>query len=163
MHEQTKKATSHSLNQRVNTRVSTEGEFTGWRIYHDDGFETHAGPFWYRQEPDGSTRCAFRVEKKHVRDTGALHGGCLMTFADYCLFVIAKPVLQGIGVTVNMACDFVDTAREGDLIVGTGEITRAGGSLIFVRGQVRAAERTLFTFSGTIKRLKQTAAPKPNE
>lgn len=78
-----------------------------------------------------------------------------MTFADYCLFAIAAPVLQGSDVTVDFACQFLDAGREGDLILGTGEVTRAGGSLIFVRGQLTVGERTLFTFSGTIKRGRQ--------
>lgn len=78
-----------------------------------------------------------------------------MTFADYCLFAIAAPVLQGAGVTVAFACQFLDAGRVGDLILGTGEVTRAGGSLIFVRGQLTVGERTLFTFSGTIKRRRQ--------
>ncbi|MEV0288899.1 PaaI family thioesterase [Kribbella sp. NPDC050820] len=138
----------------VATTVATEGEFAGWRTFNDDGFETHIGALWYRQEPDDSMRCAFRVEKKHTRDTGQVHGGCLMTFADYCLHVIAKPVMEEHGVTINFAGDFIDAAREGDLIIGTGEVIRAGGSLIFVRGQLTVAERTLFTFSGTIKRLR---------
>jgi hypothetical protein len=47
-----------------------------------------------------------------------------------------------------------DAAHEGDLIEATGEITRAGGSLIFLRGMLNCGERQLFTFSGTIKRVK---------
>jgi hypothetical protein len=40
-------------------------------------------------------------------------------------------VLQGPGVTVSFSCEFLDATREGDLIEASGEITRAGGSLIF--------------------------------
>jgi acyl-coenzyme A thioesterase PaaI-like protein len=58
-------------------------------------------------------------------------------------------------VTVAFACEFLDAAREGELIEGTGTITRAGGSLIFLRGQLRSGERLVFTFSGTIKRVKR--------
>ena len=47
-----------------------------------------------------------------------------------------------------------DAAREGELIECEGEITRAGGSLIFLRGVLKSGERSLFTFSGTIKRVK---------
>jgi acyl-coenzyme A thioesterase PaaI-like protein len=54
-----------------------------------------------------------------------------MAFADYCLFAIASPVLQGPGVTVSFACEFLGAGRRGELVEGTGEITRAGGSLIF--------------------------------
>jgi acyl-coenzyme A thioesterase PaaI-like protein len=88
-----------------------------------------------------------------------VHGGCFMTFADYCLFAFAAPVLQGPGVTVSFGCEFLDAAREGDLVEGSGEIMRAGGSMIFLRGVLNSGERTLFTFSGTIKRLKRRTLP----
>ena len=81
-------------------------------------------------------RCAFRVEKKHLNGASNVHGGAFMSFADYCLFAFASPVLEGQGVTVSFACEFLDAAREGELVEGTGEITRAGGSLIFLRGAV---------------------------
>jgi hypothetical protein len=38
-------------------------------------------------------------------------------------------------------------------------MTRIGGSLIFLRGILKAGERSLLTFSGTIKRVKKR--PKP--
>jgi acyl-coenzyme A thioesterase PaaI-like protein len=57
-------------------------------------------------------------------------------------------------VTVSFSCEFLDAAREGELIECDGEITRAGGSLIFLRGVLKSGERSLFTFSGTIKRVK---------
>jgi acyl-coenzyme A thioesterase PaaI-like protein len=140
---------------RPDLHVGTDGEFAGWRTWSRDSFETHTGPFWHRMEDDGSIRCAFRVEKKHLNGSHNVHGGCFMTFADYCLFAIAGPLLNGPGVTVGFGCEFLDAAREGELIEGTGEVTRAGGSLIFLRGQLRSGERTLFTFSGTIKRVKR--------
>ena len=158
MHDQTKSAFSH----RPDLDIATEGEFAGWRTWTRDRFETHTGPFWHRMEDDGSIRCAFRVETKHLNGSGNVHGGCFMTFADYCLFAIAGPLMHGPGVTVAFACEFLDGAREGELIEGTGEVTRAGGSLIFVRGQLKSGERTLFTFSGTIKRSKRKGAPESN-
>ena len=96
----------------------------------------------------------FRVEKKHLNGMNNVHGGCFMSFADYCLFALASSVLQGPGVTVAFGCEFLDAAREGELIECEGEITRAGGSLIFLRGMLKSGERSLFTFSGTIKRVK---------
>ncbi|RXH41717.1 PaaI family thioesterase [Bradyrhizobium zhanjiangense] len=137
------------------THIVTEGEFKGWKFYDDEGFEVNAGPFFYRQESDGSMRCAFRVGKKHVRDTGIVHGGCLVAFADFCAGVLPLPVKQGgDSVTITLGCEFLDAAGEGDLIVGTGEITRAGRSMIFVRGQLTSGDRKLLTFSSTLKRLK---------
>jgi acyl-coenzyme A thioesterase PaaI-like protein len=139
---------------RPDLHVGSEGEFAGWRTWSRDNFETNNGPFWHRMDEDGRIRCAFRVEKKHLNGSGNVHGGCFMSFADYCLFATAAPVLQGPGVTVSFACDFLDAGCEGELIEGFVEITRAGGSLIFLRGELKSGERVVFTFSGTIKRVK---------
>ena len=147
--------TKSAFLNRPDLHVGTDGEFAGWRTWSRDNFETHAGPFWHRMEDDGRIRCAFRVGTRHLNGSGNVHGGCFMTFADYCLFAIAGPLLNGPGVTVGFNCEFLDAAREGELIEGTGEVTRAGGSLIFLRGQLTSGERTLFTFSGTIKRVKR--------
>lgn len=135
--------------------IATQGEFAGWRTWSRDTFESHNGPFWHRIEDDGSVRCAFRVENKHLNGMRAVHGGCFMTFADYCLFAIASRELQAPAVTVAFSCEFLDAAVEGELIEATGEVTRAGGSLIFIRGKLTSAARPLFTFSGTIKRVKK--------
>jgi uncharacterized protein (TIGR00369 family) len=147
--------TKSAFLNRPDLHVGTDGEFAGWRTWSRDRFETHTGPFWHRMEDDGSIRCAFRVEKKHLNGSGNVHGGCFMSFADYCLFAIAGPILHGPSVTIGFSCEFLDAAREGELIEGTGEVTRAGGSLIFLRGQLTSGERKLFTFSGTIKRMKR--------
>ena len=128
---------------------------TGWRTWSRDSFETHNGPFWHRMDgrrPRSVAPSGF--EQKHLNGMRNVHGGAFMAFADYCLFAIASPVLQGPGVTVSFGCEFLDAAREGELVEGTGEIIRAGGSMIFLRGLLKSGERPLFTFSGTIKRVK---------
>lgn len=144
----------NAFHHRPDLHVETEGEFKGWRTWTRDSFETHNGPFWHRMDDQGRIQCAFRVEKKHLNGMRNVHGGCFMSFADYCLFAHASSVLQGPGVTVSFSCEFLDAAREGELVEGTGEITRAGGSLIFLRGLLKSSERPLFTYSGTIKRVK---------
>lgn len=146
--------TDSAATRRPDLVVATEGEFAGWRTWSRDSFESNNGPFWHKLEDDGRVRCAFRVETKHLNGMRNVHGGCYMTFADYCLFAIASPELRGPGVTVSFACEFLDAAREGELIECDGEMTRVGGSLIFLRGVLRSSERRLFTFSGTIKRVK---------
>ena len=144
----------NAFHRRPDLHVETEGEFKGWRTWTRDSFETHNGPFL---APDGRKRpSAMRVpgrEEAPQRQRN-VHGGCFMSFADYCLFAIASPVLQGPGVTVSFSCEFLDAAHEGELVECEGEITRAGGSLIFLRGVLKSGERSLFTFSGTIKRVK---------
>jgi acyl-coenzyme A thioesterase PaaI-like protein len=148
----------NAFSHRPDLFVQTEGEFAGWRTWVRDSFETHIGPFWHRVDENGKVQCAFRVEKKHLNGMKNVHGGCFMSFADYCLFAISSPGMAGPGVTVAFACEFLDAAREGELIECDGEVTRAGGSLIFLRGVLRSGDRALFTFSSTIKRIKKKPA-----
>jgi acyl-coenzyme A thioesterase PaaI-like protein len=151
--------TKSAFLNRPDLHLETEGEFAGWRTWSRDNFETHNGPFYHRMDDDGRIQCAFRIEQKHLNGAGNVHGGAFMSFADYCLFAIATPVLQGPGVTVSFACEFLDAAREGELVEGSGEIMRAGASMIFLRGLLKSAARPLFTFSGTIKRVKRRLPP----
>ena len=149
--------TKSAFLNRPDLHVATEGEFKGWRSWSRDNFETHNGPFWHRMDDDGRIRCAFRVENKHLNGMRNVHGGAFMAFADYCLFATAATVLQGPGVTVSFASEFLDAAREGELVEGSCEIMRAGGSMIFLRGVLTSGERSLLTFSGTLKRVKRRA------
>lgn len=132
------------------------GEFAGWQYWPNDPFEQTAGPFYFTQK-DGAPVCAFRVEEKHVNGMGSLHGGCLMSFADFALFGIAHEDLapSGYGVTVGFNAEFLRGAVVGDLVEARGEVMRAGGSLIFVRGVITAGGEPCLNFSGTIKRLRQ--------
>ena len=137
-------------------REIEDGPWAGWRLWSTDAFELHAGPFYSRQDADGRVVCAFRAEKKHMNGGGFMHGGCLMTFADYALFAIAGEALAGGGsVTASLSGEFLDSAAEGEFIEATGDVTREGGSLVFIRGMVSTAGRPLLTFSGIVKKVRR--------
>jgi uncharacterized protein (TIGR00369 family) len=136
--------------------VITEGDWAGWRIWGSDPFEIMTGPFYARRDETGRMVCAFRAEAKHMNGGGFMHGGCLMTFADYAIFCIAEDALKDSGsVTASMNSEFVDSAVVGERIEATGEVVRAGGSLVFVRGLVTAAGRPLLNFSAIIKKVRR--------
>jgi uncharacterized protein (TIGR00369 family) len=136
--------------------VITQGEWAGWRIWGSDPFEIMTGPFYARRDEAGRMVCAFTAEKKHMNGGGFMHGGCLMTFADYAIFCFAEDALKDTGsVTASMNSEFVDSAVVGERIEATGEVVRAGGSLVFVRGLVTAAGRPLLNFSAIIKKVRR--------
>jgi uncharacterized protein (TIGR00369 family) len=131
-----------------------EGEFAGWRYWQGDPFETRAGPFFFRREENGSHVCAFRAEPRHMNGNGFMHGGCLMTFADFALFAIATDALKGDhAVTLNLAGDFLGPIRSGALVEARGEVMRGGGKTIFVRGLVTGDGEPALSFTGIIRRL----------
>ncbi|GGD91769.1 thioesterase [Tsuneonella deserti] len=136
-----------------------EGEFAGWKNWPHDAFETRAGPFYFRTDENGESVCAFRAEQKHMNGGGFMHGGCLMTFADFALFSIAHNELkENFAVTLSMTSEFLDPARVGQWIEARGEVTRAGGKTIFVRGTVTADAKPVFTFTGIIRKVGKRGA-----
>jgi uncharacterized protein (TIGR00369 family) len=136
-----------------------DGTWAGWSKWtSQEPFEDYVGPFYARREPDGSITCGFRPEAKNLNGMGALHGGALVTFADYAIFLIATDQLAGLdGVTVTLNTEFVGAARTGGLLTCRGDVVKAGRSLLFVRGQIDAAGDKILNFSGVIKIMRPRA------
>jgi len=132
----------------------TSGEFAGWRYWNHDPFENRAGPFFMRRETDGGYVSAFRAADRHMNGAGAMHGGCLMTFADFSLFAIATDELGGANaVTLNLSGDFLGAVPPGALVEARGEVTRGGGKTIFVRGLITGDGTPALSFTGIIRKL----------
>lgn len=131
------------------------GEWDGWYHWEPvDDFEEHVGPFYCRPEGDGIV-CAFMPRRQNRNGGGNIHGGALMTFADYALFMIAGGMDANVhGVTMTMNCDFVGAAEPGRLLTARGDVIRNGLSVTFVRGVIYDQDRAVLAFSGTIKKFK---------
>ncbi len=142
---------------RAGLKKVTEGQWAGWYHYEPaDAFEDHTGPFYCKPERKKMV-CGFRPEEKNCNAGGNIHGGSLMTFADYALFMIAGGMNNEVhGVTVTCNCEFVNAAVPGKLLIARGEVVRAGLSMVFVRGIIYDSDdgdRPVLAFSGSIKRL----------
>lgn len=137
-----------------------EGPFAGWQTWSAgaDPFETVIGPFCFKVE-DGEVRCAFQPRREHLNGGATVHGGALMSFADFSLFAIAHKALEGVhAVTLTCNCEFLAAGGVDGPIEATGEVLRETRTLIFVRGVVTQGSRPLLAFSGTLKKIK--AAPR---
>lgn len=130
------------------------GEWDGWHHWEPfDDFEEHAGPFYCRSE-GASILCGFRPDAKNRNGGGNIHGGALMTFADYAVFMLASGIDGSIhGVTLTMNCEFIGAAEAGRLLTARGEVIREGFSIVFVRGIIDDDGRPVLSFSATIKKL----------
>lgn len=134
----------------------SDGEFAGWRSWDGDPFERRAGPFYMRREADGGYASAFRTGEQHMNGAGFLHGGCLLTFADFALFSIATDALgEDQGVTMNLSGDFLGACGPDALVEARGEVTRGAGKTIFVRGLATADGAPVLSFTGIIRRLSK--------
>ncbi|NKC11709.1 MAG: PaaI family thioesterase [Gammaproteobacteria bacterium] len=129
-------------------RLAGYHTLAGW-----DPYEDHIGPF-YERMANGSPECAVDIAHRHCNAGGIVHGGLLMAFADYTAFVIAREALGGMGATISMTSDFMAPVHSGDLLAAQGEVMRETRSMVFVRGCEFVGERTVFTFSTVIKKIR---------
>jgi uncharacterized protein (TIGR00369 family) len=132
----------------------TRGEFAGWQIWPSDRWEMNGGPFYLRTELDGSKRAAFRAAEKHMNSLGSMHGGAMMTFADFFTFALADPSADEATVTVSLNSEFVRGAVVGDLVEATGECVKRGRNLIFTRGLLSTGGKTMMNFSAVLMRTQ---------
>lgn len=129
----------------------------GYRTWGgEDPFEDLIAPFYFNEEGE-EIKCAFISERKHCNGHGMLHGGLLMTFADFALFALARRELEGgAAVTAGFNAEFISAGPQDALIEASGEVTRATKSLLFVRGTIFTGDTTIMTFSGILKRIRRS-------
>ncbi|MEK9528428.1 MAG: PaaI family thioesterase [Gammaproteobacteria bacterium] len=122
-----------------------------------DPAEDHMGPFYYlpRTAPDWRGQYAFKVEPKHCNAMDSVHGGVLMTFADFALCMAATDHYETEScVTVSFSSEFLSGANIGDVVITEPQVHRKTGSLAFVSGVCLVNESPCFSYSSVVKRLK---------
>ena len=126
----------------------------GWKPRSaETGFTELVGAFWSRRDGDG-WRYAALPDERHVNNRGVVHGGLLLAFADHAL---GLTVWERIGrrhcATVQLNMQFVEAGQPGAMLELDAEIVRTARSLVFVRGIIRAGDRTVAMADGIWKIL----------
>ena len=125
-----------------------------WHELVGEPFDDLVGPFQHRQLADGSVVCRFQSSGKNTNGLGILHGGALMTFADYSLFVTGKAATSREMVTVSVTADFTGSASAEDEIEARCEVVKKGRSLVFMRGMLSSSSGPIMSFSGIMKTVR---------
>ena len=132
-----------------------------------DPFEDHMGPIYYRLEGDarqaGSVHCVLPTHEAHGNYAGGVHGGALLTFADYALCLVAGRAADGgtntsFALTVSIAAEFLDAARIGPPLEARGEPLQVTGRLAFARGSITQEGRTIALWSGVCRHVARAKA-----
>jgi len=134
-----------------------EGEFAGWESFRDAAFNNETGPFYHRVDESG-VLCAFRPTSRSLNNAGSVHGGCLLTMADFSMYITAR-LHYGTAelVTVALTSQFLGGARAGQRVEARSEIVLGGRSLTFLRGIMTADGAPVLSYSGTFKRIAGAA------
>jgi uncharacterized protein (TIGR00369 family) len=128
-----------------------------------DPFEDHVGPFYFRLSGDaskaGSVHCVLPTEARHGNYRGGVHGGAILTFADYALCLVAGRAADGgtntsFAMTVSIAVEFLAAGQTGSPLEATGEPLQVTGRLAFARGRVGWIRVALW--SGVVRHVPRT-------
>lgn len=119
-----------------------------------DPAEDHIGPFYFKREEKGM-QYAFRAGQQHCNAMGYVHGGVLMTFADFALCMEATDGYQEEScVTVSFSSEFVSAGLIGNMHICEVEKVKKTGSLVFLRGVVKTEGDVVLSFSSVVKRIR---------
>jgi uncharacterized protein (TIGR00369 family) len=130
-----------------------------------DPFEEHVGPFYFRISGDsrqaGSVHCVLPTHERHGNYAGGLHGGAILTFADYALCLVAGRAADGgtntsFAMTVSIAVEFLDSGKVGLPIEASGEPLQVTGRLAFARGTIMQAGRIIALWSGVVRHVSRS-------
>ena len=111
-------------------------------------------PFSTLRHPKDST-VLFLPEGKNCNVNGLVHGGVLMTFADFSLCMAATDHYREESCsTISFSSAFVSAASRGELIRCLPKVTKKTGSMVFVSGELESCGDVVMTFSAVVKRLR---------
>jgi uncharacterized protein (TIGR00369 family) len=97
-----------------------------------------------------------QVEERHLNLGGSIHGGAVMSFIDMALFAAGRcaGMSEGHYVTLDLTTHFVARGRAGLPLDAHVELVRQTRSLAFLQGVVRQEDEACYSFTGTLKRLR---------
>jgi uncharacterized protein (TIGR00369 family) len=118
-----------------------------------DKAEDYIGPFFFSMDGE-NPQTAFRIQEHNCNAHDSVHGGVLMAFADYTLCLCANGGTNESVATVSCNNEFTAPAYLGDLLQGSGEMMKRGGSIVFARCVLRVGDTVVLTSSAVIKRIR---------
>jgi len=110
-------------------------------------------PLYSRTRSDG-VDLLFEVRQAHCNSRGFLHGGVLASLCDNAMglslaMALADRVPQV--VTINLAVDYLDSAKLGDTVLIEPRIVRSGGSIGVCDALVRVSDVAIARANATFR------------
>ncbi|MBS8225653.1 PaaI family thioesterase [Vannielia litorea] len=102
------------------------------------------GPWFLRENDDGSRTVGFRVEDRHLNVNGVCHGGVTATFADILARVFNETYSGAAGTapvvgkmaTITLDIDYLGPGQPGAWIEATPEVVKRTGKMLFTQALI---------------------------
>jgi uncharacterized protein (TIGR00369 family) len=128
-----------------------------------EGFEPHfkKSPVtdpWeplYAKRTERSVMMGLRLARPHTNSRGLIHGGLITALADNamgysCALVMGWDTSKSL-VTINLAVDFIGTAKIGQWLAIEPEVIRTGSTICFAQSLIKADDVVIARANGTFR------------
>ena len=146
------------------TGAQEDAEHPGWYSWGDfppSSFAAATGRLLFK--PDGERRGVVRMfpTEKHMNMGGSIHGGAVMSFIDMAMFAGGRcaGMAQGHYVTLDVTTHFLARGQVGVPLDAHVELVKQTRGHVFMQGVVTQEGEPCYSFTGTLKRIKDRNAP----
>jgi acyl-coenzyme A thioesterase 13 len=144
--------------------ATPDSEHQGWYSWGDfprGSFAAATGRLLFRPDAEGRARTRIFPTEQHMNMGGSIHGGAVMSFIDMSLFAggLCAGMRRGHYVTLDLTTHFLARGRVGIPLDAEVELVRETRSFAFMQGVVRQDGEPCYSFSGTLKRIRDRNAP----
>jgi uncharacterized protein (TIGR00369 family) len=108
----------------------------------------------YSRKRDGGVDILFTVRDSHCNSRGFLHGGVLAALCDNAMGLSLGLALVDQSphiVTINLAIDYLDSAKLGDTVLIEPRMVRIGGSIGFCDALVKVNDVAIVRANATFR------------
>jgi uncharacterized protein (TIGR00369 family) len=144
--------------------ATPDADHPGWFSWGDfprGSFAGATGRLLFK--PDGPGRGLTRMfpTEAHMNMGGSIHGGAVMSFIDMSLFAegLCAGMQRGHYVTLDLTTHFLARGRPGPPLDAEVELVKQTRGHAFMQGIVRQDGEPCYSFSGTLKRIRERNAP----
>jgi acyl-coenzyme A thioesterase 13 len=148
----------------IPTGATPDPDHPGWFSWGDfprGSFAGATGRLLFK--PDGAGRGLTRMfpTEDHMNMGGSIHGGAVMSFIDMSLFAggLCAGMQRGHYVSLDLTTHFLARGRAGTPLEAHVELIRQTRGHAFMQGVVRQDGEPCYSFTGTLKRIRERNAP----
>jgi uncharacterized protein (TIGR00369 family) len=146
------------------TGAKEDPDHPGWFSWGDfpkGSFAAATGRLVFKPDGPGRAICRMFPTERHQNMGGSLHGGAVMSFIDMALFAGGRcaGMAEGHYVTLDMTTHFLARGRPGKPLDAHVELVRQTRGHVFLHGVVRQDGEPCYSFTGTLKRLRDRNPP----
>src|SRR5262245_54576869 len=109
----------------------------------------------YARRTDRAVIIGLRLAKPHTNGRGLIHGGLIAALSDNAMgYSCAQATGWDTGkslVTINLAVDFVGTAKVGQWLSIESEVIKTGSTICFAQSLIKADDAVIARANGTFR------------